>query len=58
MRLNQQLEYSAGSQGGFKRQKNRTPLQQGLLNSSYEFYYVGRPTQQQIRNHMYRISNC
>ena len=27
-----------------KRQKNRTPLEQGLAPSSYEFYYVGRPT--------------
>ena len=26
------------------RQKNRTPLQQGLAPSSYEFYYVGKPT--------------
>ena len=35
------------------RQKNRTPLQQGLQPSSYEFYYVGKPTQQQLRNHVH-----
>ena len=37
-----------------KRQKNRTPFEQGLAPSSYEFYYVGRPTQQQLRNHIYQ----
>ena len=42
-----------GVREDLKRQKNRAPLQQGLLNSSYEFYYVGRPTQRQLRNHVY-----
>ena len=36
-----------------KRQKYREPLQQGLAPSSYEFYYVGTPTQQQLRNHVH-----
>ena len=42
-----------GVREDLRRQKNRTPLQQGLSNSSYEFYYVGRPTQRQLREHVH-----